>query len=224
MSKFLFKYATRGRPELFQQTLRTWVNKLSRLHSYHFIISVDSDDWQMQTPTVKIGADLVDDEKIKYHVYTGKHTTKIDAINRDMEHAGDFDILVLISDDMVPQVQGYDDIIAKDMRNHFQDEFGALHYNDGKANSQLCTLSIMSRKMYEHFGYIYNPVYHSLWADNEFMDVCNNMNKMVYIDRVIIEHQWKHHGDDIVYKNSEAAYDADRRVYLERKEGGFPNG
>jgi hypothetical protein len=181
----------------------------------------------MQTPLVRMAMANIDpDKRVQVSFYTAPRTTKIDAINRDMENAGDYDILVVVSDDMVPREQGYDEIIAKDMAEHHPDEFGALHYNDGTTNHQLCTLSIMTKKMHDHFGYIYHPDYHSLWCDNEFMDVARNMNKLPYIDLCIIEHQYMRHCKqgqvDETYKKSEAKYQEDRRVYQFRKEKGFP--
>lgn len=222
MSKFCLKYATRGRPELFQKTMKAWIDNLSGLHAVEFIISIDDDDWQMQQPLAKMAVLAQESDRVTIKYFTGPRTTKIDAINRDMQHADDFDILIVVSDDMVPKRHGYDDIISMDMQTRFPSGPGALHYNDGHANHQLCTLSIMNNVMYEHFGYIYNPEYHSLWCDNEFMDVCRGMDALPYIDNVIIEHQYKKHGDDETYKKSESQYDKDRRIYLYRKKRGFP--
>lgn len=227
MARLLLKYATRGRPELFCKTLGTWIDKLSGLHDTHIIISVDSDDYTMQTPLVRCAMSNIDpDKRVTLHFYTAPRTTKVDAINRDMEHAGDFDILVLVSDDMIPKEDRYDEIIVNDMAEFFPDGDGALHYNDGRSNHQLCTLSIMTKKLYDYFGYIYHPAYHSLWCDNEFMDVCNKLKKMKYIDRVIIEHQYQRHCKhgiiDETYQTSEAKYQDDRRVYLFRQSEGFP--
>jgi hypothetical protein len=202
--------------------MQQWIDKLSNLHTVTFLISIDDDDWSMHTPlaTMTLYPDTSDRTEVRY--FTGKHTNKIEAINRDMEHAGDFDILIVVSDDMVPQVQGYDEIIVNDMAKYFPDGLGALHYNDGHANHQLCTLSIMTKQMYDHFGYIYNPEYHEMWCDNEFMDVCNEMGKMQYIDNVIVEHQYKRHGTDDNYKRGDSKYQDDRRTYLYRKENGWP--
>jgi hypothetical protein len=223
MARFLLKYATRNRPELFCKTLGIWIDKLSGLHTTHIIVSVDSDDYAMQTPLVRMAMSNIDPEKrVKVSFYTGPHTNKVTAINRDMEHAGDFDVLVVVSDDMVPLVDRYDEIVFNDMEKHHPNGFGALHYDDGSTNHQLCTLSIMDKQMYDHFGYIYHPDYKMLWCDNEFMDVARGMNKLPFIDRVIIEHQYKRHGNDAVYDKSESKYQEDRRTYLFRKENGWP--
>jgi hypothetical protein len=221
--RFLLKYATKARPELFKSTLKAWVDKLSGLHEVHFIISIDDDDESMQAGDIfQALADACEHERVTLSLYTGQQATKIEAINRDMDKAGDFDILICVSDDMVPLVDYYDDRIASDMKSSFPDFDGCLHYSDGSTHHALITLSIMGKKMYDSFGYIYYPGYKSLWCDNEFMDQVKRMDKYVYSEDVIIEHQWKRHGDDITYKRSEADYSRDRALYDQRREAGFP--
>ena len=124
--KILFKYATRGRPEWFQRTLDGYYANLSGLHDYEFRISIDRDDWSMNTPAMIMY--LQSKPNLTYHI--GDSKTKIEAINADMENA-EFDILVVVSDDMTVMVKNFDDIIVRDMMNNFPDIDGALHYNDG---------------------------------------------------------------------------------------------
>jgi len=152
--------------------------------------------------------------------FFGNNKSKIQAINANMENGEDFDLLLLASDDMIAKVSGYDDIMAQDMLQHFPDFDGALHYNDGRIGRTLDTLSIMGKKMYDGFGYIYHPDYISLWCDNEFTDVIYRMGKAVYLDKVIIKHDWT--GQDHLYRINNKYYDRDRKVYLMRKEKGFP--
>jgi hypothetical protein len=220
--KFLLKYATRARPELFCKTLTEWVKHLSGLHEIQFIISIDDDDYSMQSlPVVGAMAKAMSHERVDLWTFTAPPEGKIHAINRDIK--GDFDILICVSDDMVPLKDYYDDRIAQDMAEHFPDFDGVLHYNDGSTNHQLMTLSIMGKKYYDRFGYIYYPEYKSLWCDNEAMLVAKNLNKYRYFEDVIIEHQWKRHGNDEIYKISEANYQCDRALFDQRSEQGFPN-
>jgi hypothetical protein len=221
--KFLLKYATRQRPDLFCQTLRAWVKHLSGLHEIQFIISVDEDDTKMQEQRVfKVINEAMHHERVEVSFYTGAKEGKIRAINRDIDKCKDFDILICVSDDMVPVKQGYDDRIAQDMAEHYPDFDGVLHYNDGQTNHQLMTLSVIGKKYYDRFGYIYHPAYTSLWCDNEAMVVAKQLERYKYFDDCIIEHQWKRHGDDHIYKVSEANYQRDRAVFNQRSKEGFP--
>jgi hypothetical protein len=73
----------------------------------------------------------------------------------------DWDILVVMSDDMVCVTHGWDDIIRQDMNENFPDTDGVLHYNDGNQKANVMTMSIIGRKYYKRDGYIYNPEYQS---------------------------------------------------------------
>ena len=222
MAKFLLKYATRGRPGLFCKTLTEWTEKLSGNNDVTFVISVDDQDESMKEPrTYEAMISAQRHDKVDVYRYSSPEAGKIKAINRDIEKHS-FDILVCVSDDMGPIVDGYDDIIVGDMQKHWPDLDGVLHYNDGHVNHQLMTLSIMGKTYYDRFGYIYHPDYTSLWCDNEAMEVAKSLGKHVYIDRCIIEHRYKGHGDDLTYQDSEKNYQRDRAVFDLRREQGFP--
>jgi hypothetical protein len=150
--------------------------------------------------------------------------TKIEAINANMEGL-EFDILVVVSDDMVPRMIHFDDIIVKHMNEYFPDMDGALHYNDGFCGKdQTITLSIMGKKLYDRFGYIYHPSYKSFYCDNEFTDVVRSWRKVKYFPEVIIQHEWKGFGEeaDSMYKRNSEYGKGDDITYAKRKELGFP--
>lgn len=69
---------------------------------------------------------------------------------------------------MIPCQKGYDNIIAVNMNKYFPNMDGALHFNDGRVGNSLFTLSIMGKKLYDQFGYIYHPDYKYTYCDNEF--------------------------------------------------------
>ena len=216
--KLLFKYATRGRPEWFKDTLSRWYSLLSKKHDYQFVISIDADDDSMNNTEIK---DFLS-TKDNLVLFTGNSKTKIEAINADMSGLG-FDILVVVSDDMIPIVAGYDDIIVQDMQRQFPTGFGALHYNDGKhGKDHLITLSIMNKALYDHFGYIYYFEYRSTWCDNEFTDVTKMLNCYWYSPQVIVEHAWMENGSDETYQKNSGDYHTDKAIYDRRKAQGFP--
>lgn len=188
--RFCFKYPSRSRPEQFKQTFDRYVEYLSGKHDYHFVVSMDQDDQSMNNPEI---IEYLTNMRRRYQLeyYYGEPKTKVDAINRDMI-APAFDILVLISDDMIPQVKGFDEIIADTFAEKFPDFDGMLNFNDGLRNDwpKLCTLTIYGYKYYQRFGYIYHPDYQSLYCDDEQTQVGRLLNKIADIDRVIIRHEW----------------------------------
>lgn len=157
----------------------------------------------------------------------GKSLSKIHAVNRDMDHVKDKDwnVLLLASDDMIPQVKGYDQIILDKMAEHYPDTDGVLWFNDGFVGKRLNTLSIMGRKYYDRFGYIYNPEYTSLFCDDEFMHVSQMLNKVTYFDECIIKHEHPMNGAsvpmDSLYRKNERFYQQDKAVFERRKAMNF---
>ena len=192
--RMVIKFPTRGRPEKFATVLNRYINFLSGMHEVKFVVSFDHDDPTMNNDNMwslfnRLNAQL--DGKIV--PVCGNSTGKISAINADLDRVLSFrpDVILLASDDMIPILGGYDDVIARGMAKFFPDTDGVLHFNDGfSGQNKLITLSILGRKYFERFGYIYHPEYKSVFSDDEFTQVARLMNKVVYIDRCIIQHQW----------------------------------
>lgn len=217
MSKLLFKFPTRERPALFTRTLIRYYEYLSRKHPFQFLITVDKNDHSMYGTL-----DYLDtQENLMY--CCGESSCKVEAINANIHCADpDWDILVLLSDDMLPVERGFDDIIVTSMLEKFPDLNGAIWFDDGR-NSGLATMAIMGRPLYEEFGYIYNPEYKSLWCDNEYQSVLEARGQLAHIPKTIIKHSWIDiTGKDSLHCRNEDHYGPDSRTYYRRKELGFP--
>lgn len=177
-------------------------------------VVVDEDDESMFTAEVLQRLAALD-----CIVTSGQHTNKIAACNGG--RVTDWDILILASDDMVPTVEDYAIHVITDMEQYFPYLDGALHYNDGHQRSNLCTLPIFGRRLYEQFGYIYHPDYKSLFCDREQTDILKAMGRLAYVDKILIEH--KHHiwGDgvekDALYERNDALEGDDRKTFEQRK-------
>lgn len=220
--KILAKYPTRQRPELFLKTLAKYISLAHKNEDIYYLVSYDSDDVTM-TPAVIAAAALMHDNVL---IRPGSSKSKIHACNRDIETApDDWDVLLLISDDMFCQVEGWDEAIRYDMHQHFPDTNGCLWYNDSD-QQRVCTLSVIGRKYYDEMGYIYHPSYESLWCDNEFTEVAQQKNKMAIIDKKIIVHEHPAWGGEVkqdeLYKRNDRLWTKDKRNYEKRKALGFP--
>lgn len=220
--KLLIKFPTRGRPVRFLETLRLYSSMLSGKHEVAILVIIDSDDETMQDPVVRKAIDAIPGVMVQ----SDTHATKIEAINDDsISKFMAFDVLLLASDDMIPQVRGYDDVICSKMQEHFPNTDGVLWFNDGYTKNRLNTLCILGKTYYDRFGYIYHPEYLSLWCDNEFMDVSQLFQRCVYFDQCIIKHEhWANNKNvpkDERYSSGEKDYDRDYEVYLRHKKAGF---
>jgi hypothetical protein len=220
--KLLIKFPTRGRPEKFFQVLNKYIENAKNLSKIAFLISMDNNDLDMNNIEIKTKLDTLS-KTIKIVYFYGNNKSKIEAVNADMEKVTGWDIVLLASDDMIPVVKGYDDIIRTHMKEYFRDTDGVLWYNDGGQNN-INTLCILGKKYYDRFGYIYHPDYISLWCDNEFTDVSRILNRVYKSNEIIIEHQhpvYQKTNYDQLYVRNESYYNIDHETYDKRSVRGF---
>lgn len=219
--RILYKFASRSRPEKFIQAVENiYVNQ--RHDDYTILATLDIDDATMNNETMI--------EKMKrydklYPVFSHS-ANKIEAYNRDMQLAPEWDLGILMSDDMLFVKNGFDREIIQDMEEAFADGDGFLHYSDGNQGANVCTMSILTKKYYDRFGYWYHPSYTSLWCDNEATDVAKNLGRYKYFDKILFRHSHPAWGlgvmDDLYLRNeSRVNWDKDERNYNERKANGF---
>lgn len=215
----LLKCPTRSRPKQVIETLRSYVQLANQPNRLGVCVSCDTDDESMH------------DINVEYHItklpvawvriFYSDNKSKIQAVNADMDKIDwKWDIVILVSDDMIPKVKGYDDRIREKMPLSTD---GIVWINDGSQGYKLNTLSIMGKTMYQSFGYIYHPSYKSLFCDNEFTDHCKGSmsSKCSYIDEVIIRHEHPGNGYkqewDALYKKNQQYWSQDMETYISRK-------
>ena len=225
MKKLLIKFPTRSRPEKFKEVLQKYINNLSGTVKVRFVITVDNDDETMNTKEIREWFDGLIERGIDLVYHYGDSRSKIEAVNADLEGES-ADVLLLASDDMVPQMFGYDAIIMQSMEEAFPEFDGAIKFNDGIRNDHLMTLCVMGWKLYEKFGYIYHPDYKFLYCDTEQTEVCIALDKFAVSPMCIIRHEWlpgDHPQADKLHKMHESreSYERDYKVYEERKKNNF---
>lgn len=184
----LIKFPTRGRPEKFFDVMNRYAAGIKVRGATKFLVTLDSDDPSMNNTAVI--SQLLTYKDLYYDF--GTSVSKIHACNRGLNNylearGSNTDIILLASDDMIPQERGYDEIIRAEMRKHYPDTDGCLWFNDGY-RKDFCTLSIVGRKYYDRFEYLYHPSYKSFYCDNEFTEVAQAAGKIKFIDKVIIKH------------------------------------
>ncbi len=225
--KILFKFPTRGRPAKFLGVLSRYYAFI-RGARFEFLVSCDVDDETMNNPAMKERLSAFPNLRVSFSA----NKNKVEAINADMEGA-EFDILVLLSDDMIPMVPGFDQTIRQGFEANFPDGDGVLWFFDG-VRHHLNTLCILGKKYYRRFGYIYFPGYQTWYCDDEFTAVATALGRQKRFGEVIVAHQ--HPGqpaegtepevserwDETFWRNNTAKEkDADRALFSARKEEGF---
>jgi hypothetical protein len=219
--RILLKCPTRSRPQRVLKTLSTYLRYAARPDLLGVAVSCDVDDPTMAN-TDELRALLAPCAWSR--IFSSPNRSKIEACNANMAEVDwDWDIVVLVSDDMVPQVRGYDDTIRTQMTTRFPDRNGILWFNDGCQGSNLNTLCIYGRAFYDQRGMIYDPAYKSLFCDTELTDHCRTIlaDRCAYIPSCIIRHEHPGTGYgqymDALYERNQKYWNEDMYTYIRRK-------
>jgi hypothetical protein len=218
----LVKFPTRSRPLIFLEVLGQYVESSGDDKSIHYLVTIDEDDKTMDDAVVALAKKIT--KNITFD--RGYSTSKINACNRGIaEYTGEWDMLVLASDDMRPVAENWHAHIQSTMEQCYPDGDGCVWFNDGHQN-RICTMSMMGRKYYVRFGYLYHPSYISLWCDNEYTEVAQRLKRITRFDICLFKHHhpnWLGRPDlmDKLYEKNEAYYKADERNFNARKHKNF---
>jgi len=219
--RILLKFPTKSRLEKSLSVIARYVEYATTPEKLQIVVSLDEDDAESIAGIARYEALLPG----QVNVFTGPPEGKIAAVNRDVPSPDTFDILLLGSDDMIPMVKGYDDVIREKMARHYPDTDGVLFFNDGVQGSNLNTLSILGSKFYQRFGYIYYPEYKSFFCDTEFTAVATALGKQTYFPEIIIKHFNPHANKQVpfdnLYMKNIRYWAVDEATYNRRKAAGF---
>lgn len=218
--KILFKFPSRSRPQRFFDTLDNIHRMVADKENFHIVCTLDADDYTMDTEEIK--------EKLRLYPNTtamwGFSKTKIDAFNRDMEDITGWDICVAVSDDMKFTVYGFDNLIREGFQNNAPDLDALLHYPDNDAKHIIPVLYIAGRKYFERDLWIYNPIYWSVFCDNESKDIAELRKKYFYMGLQILNHlnpAYGHLPRDEQFDRQQNMWGHDERLYHRRKAANF---
>lgn len=216
--KILYKLATRSRPYKLSKALDN-MQAMMMHDDYQIQVTADIDDASMCNNDVRDNIATYKNTSILY----GTSLNKVDAINRDMAFYNDWDILINMSDDMEFIQHGFDLTIIKDFES-FRSLDLLLHYPDQKAWFAMITMAIMGRDYYNRDGYIYNPVYKSLFCDNEQMEVAKLRGRYKYIKKRLFNHNNPMYGlseKDALHLKTIADHKEDKATFEKRKKEMF---
>lgn len=220
--RFLINFASRSRPIKMFNCLDN-LREYSSLKNYRVLLKLDVDDPESNIDAVR--------KKLKFYpeVQTewGISSSKIDAINRGIGAALElWQILINFSDDQLFLVNGFDEIIANDMNEHFPDLDGFLHYPDSFAGKKVPVMSIIGIKYFERTNEVYYSGYKSWYSDNDAMEVSKRLGKYKFVDKKIFDHfhpRAKKAKMDEQYIKSESPElkSKDRALFIERSKSNF---
>lgn len=187
----LVKYPTRGRPLWFFKTLDLHMRMLSGKHNVEFMVAMDVDDTLMNTDIVRDFLCQIEppkDSPTKLTWYYREHQGKVAAVNSCIA-SREFDIVVVISDDIEPQQMAYDDTICACMLEAWPDLDGIIYFHDGRAKPGRVTIPIIGRPMYIKLGNIVHPDFIA-WGDNYMSKLWYHTGRLKFYEQVLLRHCW----------------------------------
>lgn len=208
MTRFLLKYPTRARPKLFRDQVIAWNRAASGQHQLQWLVSADTNDETMNNDEMRYWCSATE-----VPIHYGNNRCKVEACNADLHLAGDdWDVLVLVSDDMVA-MPNWDATIAEHMP---ADLNCGLWFPDGRQR-KLCTLSVFGRPILNDVlgGFVYHPSFQSVWADNYYQWLMQKHGLLKFVDVQIARHAWQEQNrDDLMRRNeSRELYRLDRATF-----------
>jgi hypothetical protein len=222
VKKILMKFTSRSRFNQLKDCIKKYYDLADDTKNMRWLFSFDIDDESYDKADFN---SFLHELGIDWTIHQAKSENKIDAINRDVCFEKDWDILLNISDDQMPVVQGYDNMIRSEMD---AENTLSLWFNDGHQD-RINTQEIVGQSYYNKLGYIYHPSYKSLFCDNESTEVAISLGKMKKINTSIIRHyhpSWQVNSpvkEDDLYRKNQAFWSEDERNYHLRKSQNFPN-
>lgn len=215
--RILVKYPSRERPGQFLDRLNRMLLLADHPEKLYFLFSFDQNDPSMFPMEKKLV-----EMNIWGAIHYGHSKSKVDAVNRDMELVDvDWDVLLLMSDDMVCEMKGWDSRILREIEGTTE----CLWFTDGY-QKDICTMPIITRFNYERYGYIYHPHYRSVFCDNEQTEKAMEIGVMKFVDEVMFRHvhpaNTEGYKGDQLHTRNEMAWSVDERTYKQRKANGFP--
>lgn len=198
-------------------------NNLYNTEDIHVLVTADDDDDSMFDRNIITKIEGYRNA----HVIFGRSKSKIDAVNRDMnilpDRMADWDIVVVMSDDMRFTFFGWDEIVRQQFSDHLD---SLIHLPDNDAKDALATMYIAGRLFYERFKYIYNPIYKSLFCDNEIMEIAKQLDRYKYVDCPgVIMHLNPAYGhgkkDALFEKQQEIGWSVDQDTFIKRQAINF---
>ena len=210
---------TSVRPHVMPSVLEFW-NSRSTLKQHEWCLGIDegnegallvANQLAQQSPNVKIAVNTgaktcVGGWNAAAAVSTGK-------------------VIIAVADDFVPP-QNWDALLLSIAPKGWEDGEHVIKVEDGYVHN-IFVLSILTRKRYERFGYIFYPKYLSLFCDTEFGEVATRDGVVLEANHLLFEHchpdcfKRPRDGVDMVHASKER-WNAGEMLFNFRRAQGFP--
>lgn len=221
--KITLIHPSRGRAYKALDTFTAWKNVMGNNIEVEYILSLDSNDTQLELYlSLFLKVCYSEYKNINVKILTNDNSSVVEATNKAAK-ASTGDILIYLSDDFKCP-ENWDKLITERLHNNSP---ALLKVDDclQKFAIPVLTIPIMNSKLYERLGYFWNPLYKSMFVDEDLFWVCNNNGWLIEAPDLKFPHEHCCNGkaeNDETYKRSAANWDQGKAVYAKRKAEGFP--
>jgi len=90
---------------------------------------------------------------------------------------------------------------------------------------RVLTIPMMNRLLYQELGYFWNPLYDSMFVDQDLYEVCEKNRWLIHAPHLKFPHNHVSVGkapDDETYRRSAANWNTGKATFQRRQQAGFP--
>src|SRR5579885_2311868 len=227
MSAPLFSLAfTSVRAQRIPEVLKLW-NERSELKNHEWVIGIDEGN----LPCLDAARCLIGDDdgtmpgcsSVQLVVNTGPKTCVAGWNAAAAKTTGK--VIIGVADDFMPPHNWDTLLLSLEPKGWIDGEY-VVKTDDGYVHN-IFVLSILTRKRYERFGYLFYPKYLSIFCDTEFGEAAMKDGVVIDANHLLFEHQHPdcykrpRDGFDMVHASQER-WNAGEMLFKLRKAQGFP--
>lgn len=205
-------HPSRSRPKKSFDNSREWLSKAGEGVNVELLVSIDSDDPK-----------LFEYFALYQDTITNPNTCVVEAANHAAKIATG-EILIYLSDDFkCPDNWGQ--LILEQFKDVTTPLLIKVDDCLQKFGVDVLTIPIMNRALYEKLGYFFNPIYRSMFCDQDLYHVVNNMGAIRFCPYLKFPHEHYCNGKttiDPTYERSNKNWISGKHTYARRKAEGFP--
>lgn len=225
MCKISLIHPSRGRPEKAKSTYDYWMSQAAQSENIEHILSLDFSDRKNEQYGVKDGENYVQFGS-NSRIICDHNDCVVEATNAAAQVAKG-DVLIYLSDDFKCPM-AWDELIRLNFEEVNKQNIPCLlKVNDDLQpfTTDVLTIPIMNRLLYQKLGYFWNPIYRSMFVDQDLYHVCKNNGWLAFASELIFTHEHYSVGKaerDATYTRSDLNWVTGQMIYMRRKLEGFP--
>jgi len=209
---------SRSRPNNIKEVISSFYDCKSSLSDIYFVIdSDDTSNYEKYTSNIGI---------IKYEKNNDSRGVVAPMNYGASKLSKQYEYLYFMGDDHRFRTKDWDNIFVENM--NAMDNIGIIYPNDLLQGSMLASSHLISSNIVKILGHFYNPIFTHLCSDNSIMSIGHGLNRIKYLENVVIEHLHPFSGKsqwDDLYRtvNSENMNKKDREAWHNWSQNIYPH-